>query len=50
VKVETLDYALEYFLEIYKNALKKKPSLLVLDNLNALCPTISSDEQFNIVD
>ncbi len=27
-----------------------RPSVMILDNLNALCPLISSDEQFNIID
>ena len=47
---DAIDFALEYFLEHYKQALIVKPSLLILDNLNALCPAISSDEQFNIIE
>lgn len=34
----------------YTQALKMSPSLLILDNIHALCPLISNDEQFNIVE
>jgi hypothetical protein len=26
------------------------PSIMILDNLNALCPSISNDEQFNMIE
>lgn len=47
---DAIDVALEYFLELYKQAKRLAPSVMVLDNLNALCPSISSDEQFNIIE
>lgn len=34
----------------YSEAVKKQPSVIIFDNLNALCPLISSEEQANIID
>jgi SpoVK/Ycf46/Vps4 family AAA+-type ATPase len=49
---DAIDHALEYFLQHYHHCSNLSPSLLVLDNLNALCPSLSSDEQqsVNILD
>jgi AAA+ superfamily predicted ATPase len=49
---DAIDHALEYFLQHYQHCARLSPSLLVLDNLNALCPSLSSDDQqsVNILD
>lgn len=47
-----IDHALDYILAQYSQAMRMTPSLLILDNLHALTPAISTDggEQFNILD
>ena len=45
---DAIDHALEYFLQHYHHCARLSPSLLVLDNLNALCPSLSSDEQQSV--
>jgi AAA+ superfamily predicted ATPase len=49
---DAIDHALEYFLQHYHHCARLSPSLLILDNLNALCPSLSSDDQqsVNILD
>lgn len=47
---ETIDVAFEYLLLKYENSVKAQPSLLIFDNLNALCPMIASDEPGNIIE
>jgi AAA+ superfamily predicted ATPase len=49
---DAIDHALEYFLQHYQHCARLSPSLLILDNLNALCPSLSSDDQqsVNILD
>ena len=49
-QADAIDTALEYILAKYAEATKKQPSLIILDNLNAICPAISSEEQSNIID
>jgi SpoVK/Ycf46/Vps4 family AAA+-type ATPase len=48
--VDAIDTALEYILVKYAEAVKKHPSVVIFDNLNAICPMISSEEQSNIID
>ena len=49
-QADAIDTALEYILAKYAEAAKKQPSLIILDNLNAICPALSSEEQSNIID
>jgi SpoVK/Ycf46/Vps4 family AAA+-type ATPase len=48
--VDAIDTALEYILAKYSEAVRKQPSVVIFDNLNAICPMISSEEQSNIID
>lgn len=48
--VDAIDTALEYILAKYGEAVRKQPSVVIFDNLNAICPMISSEEQSNIID
>jgi Cdc6-like AAA superfamily ATPase len=43
--VEAIDSGMEYILAKYAEAVRKQPSLIIFDNLNAICPSISSEEQ-----
>eukprot|EP00347_Sterkiella_histriomuscorum_P013019 403366324 len=47
---EQIDIAVEYLNQKYQECLKMKPSLMILDNLNALCSAISNDEQLNLIE
>jgi SpoVK/Ycf46/Vps4 family AAA+-type ATPase len=47
---EHIDIAIEYMSLKYQQAVRLRPSLVIFDNINALCPSISSDEQFSIIE
>ena len=42
---DSIDTALEYFLQHYLACQRLQPAVMILDNLNALCPSVSSDDQ-----
>jgi len=48
--LDILEIAIGYLKERLTLNNKLKPSLMILDNINALCPFISNDEQFNMIE
>ena len=47
---EAIDTGIEYLRLRWTQAKRLRPTVLVLDNIHAICPLVSSDEQFNIIE